>query len=121
MIGILTYLLPRAYTSFTRSVSILLVLGMICGFFAALGEALPELLQMAGWEEARGSAAVVVVSKAVKLAGVLPFLAGFISSKIASLERIGMIHVPDLEFVLAWVGASLKDALRISPRIKDRE
>jgi hypothetical protein len=105
MIGILTYLLPRAYTSLTRSVGILLVLGMIGGFLVALADALPELLRATGWEEARGSAAVAVISKAIELAGVLPFLAGFISSKIAFLERTGMVHLPDLEFVLAWVGA----------------
>jgi hypothetical protein len=121
MIGLLTYLLPRAYTSFTRSVSILLVLVMICGFFMALGEAVPELLQMAGWEEARGSAVLVAVGKAIKFVAAWTFIVGFLSSKIALLERIGMIHLPDLEFVLAWIGASLKDALRISPRIKDRQ
>jgi len=120
MIGLLTYLLPRAYTSFTRSVGILLVLGMICAVFAALGEALPELLQASGWEEAPRNVAVASVGKAIELAAVLPFLAGFISSKIAFIARCGMIHVPELEFVLAWIGASLKDALRISPRIKDR-
>jgi hypothetical protein len=121
MIGALTYLLPRAYTSLTRSVSILLVLGVIGGFLVALADALPELLQGIGWEGAPGSVTIAAISKAIELAGVLPFLAGFISSKIAFLERIGMVHLPDLEFVLAWVGASLKDALRISPRIKDRE
>jgi hypothetical protein len=31
-----------------------------------------------------------------------------------------MIHLPDLEFVLAWIGTSLKDVLRIGPRIKDK-
>ncbi|HEV8389062.1 MAG TPA: hypothetical protein VGQ35_04420, partial [Dongiaceae bacterium] len=63
MIGIPSYLLPRAYTSLTRSVSILLVLAMICSFFAALADALPELLQSIGWEGARDSAAVAIVSK----------------------------------------------------------
>jgi hypothetical protein len=120
MIGLLRYLLPRAYTSFTRSVGILLALAMIGGFFVALADALPDLLQMGGWEEARGSAVVVAIRKAIKLVAVLPLLAGIISSKIAFLERIGMVHVPDLEFVLAWIGTSLKDVLRISPRIKDR-
>jgi hypothetical protein len=120
MIGLLTYLLPRAYTSFTRSVGILLVLMMICGFFMALGEAVPELLRMGGWEEARGSSVLVAVGKAVKYVAAWLFITGFMSSKLAFLERSGMIHLPDLEFVLAWIGTSLKDVLRISPRIKDR-
>ena len=120
MIGAFKYLLPRAYTSFTRSVGILLALGLICVIFAALGDALPELLQMFGWEGARGNTTVATVANAIKVWGVLPFLAGLISSKIAFLGRTGVIHVPDLEFVLAWIGTSLKDVLRISPRIKDK-
>ncbi|WP_119302495.1 hypothetical protein [Dongia deserti] len=121
MIGLLTYLLPRAHTSMTRSITIMLALAFFGGFGFALAEALPELLQGIGWQGAPDNDVVAVVKESIKLATTLPFLVALISSKIAFLERIGMIHLPDVEFVLAWIGSSLKDLLRISPRIKDRQ
>ncbi|HEY1382011.1 MAG TPA: hypothetical protein VGF43_00270 [Dongiaceae bacterium] len=120
MINALTYLLPRAHTSMTRSIGILLVIGMMGGVCIALADALPGLLQGLGWQDAPRNTVVVWAVEITKDVPTVAFLMCWASGAIAFAARAGLIQLPELEFQLALIREYLKDMLRIGRDAGDR-
>jgi hypothetical protein len=113
MISALTYLLPRAHTSLTCSLGILLVVGMISGFLVALADALPGFLQSLGWQDAPDNTAVAWGVEIMKDVPTVALFMCWVSCGIAFGQRTGLVQLPELEFRLALIREYLKDVLRI--------